>query len=140
MDRKEFLSQLGLSAAGVVLFGCLGGCEKKEDSTPTPPSNVNLTIDLTNSTYVDLLTPGGTYKTSNGIIIAQTKTGSYIAVSEYCTHAGTAVQYFVNTNEFICPAHGSVFSATGTVKSGQANSALKQYTVAKSGTTLTITG
>ena len=138
MDRKEFLAQLGLGTAGLVLFGCLGGCEKND--VPTPPSNVNLSIDLTNNTYANLLTPGGTYTTSNGIIIAQTKTGTYIAVSVNCTHQGVPVKYFVNTNKFICPAHGSIFSANGSVVSGPSGSPLKQYTVTQSGTVLTITG
>ena len=137
MDRKEFLSQLGLSAAGVVLFGCLGGCDKKD--VPTPPSNVNLSIDLTNSTYAKLLTPGGTY-TTDGIIVALTKAGTYIAVSQYCTHQGVTVNYNKPLNEFICPAHGSIFSANGSVISGQAGSPLKQYAVTQSGTVLTITG
>ena len=52
MDRKEFLSQLGIGAAGLVLFGCMGGCEK--DTVPAAPSNVNLTLDLTSTTYSKL--------------------------------------------------------------------------------------
>ncbi len=138
MDRKEFLSQLGLGAAGLVLLGCLAGCEKKD--VPTPPSNVDVTIDLTNSTYAALLTTGGYIYTSNGIIVALTKAGTYIAVSEYCTHQGVAVNYNEGLNEFTCPAHGSVFSATGSVVNGPAASPLKQYTVTQLGKMLTITG
>ena len=138
MDRKEFLAQLGLGTAGLVLFGCLGGCDKKD--VPTAPSNVNLSIDLTNSTNAALLTPGGYVYTNNGIIVALSKTGTYIAVSQYCTHQGVTVNYKKNTNEFYCPAHGSIFSASGSVVNGPAGSPLKQYTVTQSGNTLTITG
>ena len=138
MDRKEFLSQLGLGTAGLVLFGCLGGCEKKD--VPTPPSNVNLSLDLTTSAYSPLLSPGGFAYTNNGIIVAQTMAGKYIAVSQYCTHQGVTVNYDSTANDFTCPAHGSVFSATGAVTNGPAGSALKQYTVTKTGNTLVITG
>ena len=52
MDRKEFLSQLGIGAAGVLFMGCLGGCKK---DVPAAPSNVNLSLDLTTSTYMHWL-------------------------------------------------------------------------------------
>jgi cytochrome b6-f complex iron-sulfur subunit len=135
MDRKEFLSQIGLGAAGLVMFGWL-----RKEGCAHAPSNVDVTIDLTNSTYAALLTPGGYIYTSNGIIVALTKAGTYIAVSEYCTHQGVAVNYNEGLNEFTCPAHGSVFSATGSVVNGPAASPLKQYTVTQSGKMLTITG
>lgn len=138
MDRKEFLSKIGVGAAGLVLFGCLGGCKK--DTVPNAQSNVNLTLDLTTSAYEGLLKPGGFAYTNNGIIVAQTKSGEYIAVSKYCTHEGLAVNYESTSNQFICSAHGSIFGPTGTVLKGPAGSALKQYTVTKTGTTLLITG
>lgn len=139
MDRKEFLSQIGLGAAGLVLFGCMGGCEK-EGNVPASPTNVNLTLDLTTSAYAGLLTPGGYAYTNNGIIVAQTMAGVYIAVSQYCTHQGVTVNYYAATNKFTCSAHGSIFGPTGTVLNGPAGSALKQYTVTKTGNTLLITG
>ena len=138
MDRKEFLSQLGMGAAGLVLFGCLGGCEK--DTVPAAPTNVNLTLDLTSTSYSKLLTPGQFAYTNNGIIVAQTNSGSYIAVSQYCTHQGVTVNYEATANDFYCSAHGSKFSATGAVVNGPAGSPLKQYTVTKTGNTLTIKG
>jgi len=138
MDRKEFLSQLGIGAAGLVLFGCMGGCEK--DTVPAAPSNVNITLDLTSTTYSKLLTPGQFAYTTNGIIVAQTKAGDYIAVSQYCTHQGVTVEFLSASSDFFCTAHGSKFSSTGSVINGPASSALKQYTVTKTGTNLVITG
>ena len=141
MDRKEFLSQLGIGAAGVLFVGCLGGCEK---DVPAAASNVNLTIDLTSSTYSKLTTPGNFIYLGNGVIIAQTLTGDYVAVSQYCTHEGANVKFNSAANDFYCSlqgsSHGSVFSTTGTVTSGPAGSALKQYTVTKTGDSLTIKG
>ncbi len=136
MDRKEFLSQLGLDTAGLVLFGCMGGCKK--DTVPAAPSGT-WTLDLTNSANASLLTPGG-YVYTNGIIVAQTKAGNYIAVSQYCTHEGVTITFEAAANDFYCPRHGSVFSTTGTITTGPASSPLKQYTVTKTGNTLVITG
>ncbi len=137
MDRKEFLSQLGIGAAGVLFVGCLGSCKK---DVPAAASNVNLTIDLTSSTYSKLTTPGNYMYLGNGVIIAQTLTGDFVAVSQYCTHEGVNVKYDATANDFYCDRHNSYFTTSGTVTSGPAGSALKQYTVTKTGDSLTIKG
>lgn len=137
MDRKEFLSQLGIGAAGVLFVGCLGSCKK---DVPSAATNVNLTIDLTSPTYSALATPGNFMYLGNGVIIAQTSTGNFVAVSQYCTHEGENVTFRPTNNDFYCSAHRSVFNTTGTVTSGPAGSSLKQYTVTKTGDTLTIKG
>ena len=135
MDRKEFLSMLGLSAGGVILESCIGGCKK---SSTTAPS-VNFTLDLTQSANAALTAPGG-YLYSNNVVVAQTMSGSFIAVSESCTHEGATVQYVSSRNSFQCPRHGAKFSNTGSVTQGPATSNLKQYTVTKNGNILTIAG
>jgi len=141
MDRKEFLAQIGLGTAGMVLFGCLAGCEK-DGKAPTAPTNVNITLDLTLAANSVLATPGGSLVVNNGlIIVAQTKTGgNYLAVSRACPHEGQPVNYEATKNDFYCPSHGSRFTSTGAFVSGPAGSSLKQYTATLTGTTLTITG
>ncbi len=139
MDRKEFLSQIGMSAAGIFMFGCLGGCSKGGNAVVTPPAKVNLSIDLTASANAALLNPGG-YIYANGIIIAKTVNGQYLAVSQMCTHQGATVVYQGNNNQFYCSAHGSLFNSNGSVANGPAASPLQQYNVAVNGNTLTITG
>ena len=143
MDRKEFLSQLGMGAAGLVLFGCMGGCEK--ETVPAAPTNVNITLDMTTTAYAKLLTPGQFAYTSNGIIVAltigtTTNPSKYLAVSQYCTHQGVTVEFLSGSSNFYCTAHNSRFSSTGAVMSGPAGSALKQYTVVQTDNILTITG
>ena len=50
MDRKDFLSQVGVGAAAFLAPICLGGiagCGKlSNDSTPSAPSNVDFTLDV----------------------------------------------------------------------------------------------
>ncbi len=136
MDRKNFLSTLGLSSASLLAAACLGSCSKETvASAPT----VDFTIDISQSQYAALTAPGG-YVYSNGIIIATTSTGQIIAVSQTCTHQGATV-VFQNTNtDFYCPRHGALFSASGAVTAGPASSNLKQYTVTVNGNLVRVHG
>ena len=138
MDRSEFLAKIGLSASSLLLLTCLGGCEKAEN-VPAAPTNVNISLDLTLATYTALNSPGG-YIYINGIIVAQTVSGTFLAVSQYCTHQGANVFYQSSTNSFYCPSHGSNFNTNGGVASGPASTPLRGYKVVHTGNTLTITG
>jgi len=141
MTRKDFLTLVGVGAGALIVSRCLQGCSGN-GTNPSPPSNVNLALDLTSPAYISLKTNGNYVYTSNGIIVAKTLAGAYIAVSQYCTHQGVNVVYNSNQNNFVCNAHGSVFNSSGAVANGPANSALKQYTttLSNNGNTLTITG
>jgi cytochrome b6-f complex iron-sulfur subunit len=136
MDRKEFLSLLGISSAALALTYCFGGCQPK-NSVPTAPTNVDFTLDLTNSANSALNNNGG-YLYHGGVIVARTIDGSYVAVSQTCTHAGGTVVYDSRINDFYCPVHGSVFSTNGSVVSGPAPSALVKYNTSLSGTSLRV--
>ncbi|HEY6952894.1 MAG TPA: Rieske (2Fe-2S) protein [Bacteroidota bacterium] len=136
MDRKEFLSLLGLSSAALAVSYCFSGCQPMS-SVPTAPANVDFTLDLTNPSNSALNSNGG-YVYNNGVIVARTMNGAYVAVSEYCTHAGGTVVFNTGGNDFYCPVHGSVFSTTGSVVSGPAPSALVRYNTSLSGTSLRV--
>jgi cytochrome b6-f complex iron-sulfur subunit len=133
MDRKQFLSEMGFGAAGIFLAACLGGCSK---SSATPASS-DFTIDLNAAGSKALANPGG-YIYTNGVIVAQTLAGKFIAVSQACTHEGVTITYDSNADHFYCPAHGSVFNDSGKVINGPANNALTEYTVDISGSSLHI--
>lgn len=136
MDRKDFLSQVGMGAAGFLFLGCLGSCSKESEGGAAP-STVDFTLDLTTPSNATLATIGG-FVYSNGIIVAKTVSGNYIAVSSACTHEGTNVQYVKGSDHFYCPNHGAQFSTTGAVVSGPTNRALTAYKVSLSGTLLRI--
>lgn len=137
ITRKEFLSLLGLSSAAVAVTYCFGGCQPNMNNLPTAPANVNFTLDLTNPAYSALNSNGG-YVYNSGVIVARTITGSYIAVSQYCTHAGGTVVYDKSANDFYCPVHGSVYSLSGSVIQGPAPSPLIKYNTSLSGTSLRV--
>lgn len=135
MDRKEFLTALGFSAASIALTACLGGCKNETPAGPT----VDFTIDITQPAYSALANAGG-YVYANGVIIAKTTFGSIIAVSQACTHEGAAVQYQGNNNRFYCPRHGATFNTTGGVTGGPTSTPLKQYTVTVTGNMVRVNG
>jgi cytochrome b6-f complex iron-sulfur subunit len=146
MERKDFIEKVGLSAASILIFGCMQSCSKSDSpATTQPPSNnnpankVDFTINITNSPYTSLNTAGGFYvERTNNIIIARTLTNDFIAVSSLCTHQQVTIDFQASNNRFYCSAHGSVFGTTGAVLNGPAASALKQYKTTLTGSSLRI--
>lgn len=135
MDRKEFLTALGLGTASVAIFNCVG-CKKSSESAPAP-TNVDFTLDLSSSANAALTANGG-YIYNSGVIVARTSTGSFIAVSQTCTHETYRVNYQPTQHLFFCANHGATFSENGAVTSGPAKTALQQYHTQLSGTSLRI--
>jgi cytochrome b6-f complex iron-sulfur subunit len=136
MNRKEFLSTLGLGAAAVACSYCLNGCSPLNNPI-TAPTNVDFTLDLMAPANAALKTNGG-YLYNGGIIVARTVSGTYVAVSQICTHAGGTVQYVSNANSFYCPNHGSSFATNGSVINGPATSSLTAYHTSLTGTSLRV--
>lgn len=141
MNRKEFFARVGFGAAAVLVPACIAGlatsCSSEGTSgrgTGGAPTGVNFTVDVSSGS---LATNGG-YMVSQGIIIARTLVGDFIAVSAACTHQGTSVNYHASGNNFVCPNHGAQFNSTGTVTQGPASSNLTQYKTSLSGNTLRI--
>jgi cytochrome b6-f complex iron-sulfur subunit len=124
MDRKEFLSMLGVGAAAAAISMCVESCAKAQ-TTKTAPT-VDFKLDLNQSSNQALLTNGGSLAVQ-GVVVAKTNAGAYIAVSQACTHQGTAILYRPSNNDFLCPAHGSTFSPAGGVNMGPAMVNLKSY-------------
>ena len=138
MDRKDFLSQVGVGAAAFLALICLGGiagCGKSSnDSTPSAPSNVDFTLDVSSGA----LASNGGFLVSQGILVARTNAGAFLAVSAACTHQGTNVNYNAANNNFVCPSHFSEFSSSGMVTLGPATTNLKSYNTSLTNSTLRI--
>ncbi|SKB37614.1 QcrA and Rieske domain-containing protein [Daejeonella lutea] len=143
MKRTEFLSTIGIGLAAACT-GCLyacgkGGEAKPEIKPPVPPSGVSFTIDL--NTEIKSV---GEAKSNNGVIVARIGAGnvvsSFAAVQLACSHEGTSIGYSPTQGSFVCPNHGSIFNNSGVVTTGPATTNLKQYTMAISGSVLTVTG
>ena len=136
MNRKDFLTKLGIGAMAFTAAPYIQGC-KKEDEVPAckeqqAPAGVDFTIDLT----AELKNNGEFVYKKNSIIIARTSSGEFIALSKTCTHTGCTVE-FDGTN-FPCPCHGSKFESNGCVINGPATSPLKKYNTQLTGNSLRI--
>ena len=151
MERKDFIEQVGLSGAAILIFGCMQSCSKSDGpSTNTNTgggtgsggnntSTVDFSIDISKSPFDALKTNGGFYvDPATNIIIVKTTSGEIIAVSSVCTHQQASIVFEANNNRFYCAAHGSVFATTGAVTTGPATTALKKYQTTLTGTILRI--
>jgi cytochrome b6-f complex iron-sulfur subunit len=140
MNRRELIRNL--ASGSLTLFvvpAFLTSCAK-DDPDPDPDPNPDpgvLTIDLTDPKYSSLGPAGGFY-IEKQVIVINTGDG-FIALSSVCTHQGCAVSYSHSNGNLPCPCHGSIFSTTGSVVKGPANSPLAKYDVAQQGDILTIT-
>lgn len=132
MDRKDFLK----SAAFAGLAICVG-CAANNTDVPTAPTNVDFTIDLTQSSYSSLNSVGGS-AVVNGIIIGRVSQTNFVAVSSACTHQGTTLKFQLANNRFYCDNHGSTFSLAGAVTNGPATKALTAYNTSLSGNSLRV--
>jgi cytochrome b6-f complex iron-sulfur subunit len=153
MERKDFIEQVGLSGAAILIFGCMQSCSKSDaPSTNTNTgggtgtggggnntSTVDFSIDISKSPFDTLKTIGGFYvDPTTKIIIVKTTSDEIIAVSSVCTHQQASVVYESNNKRFYCAAHGSVFATTGAVTTGPATTALKKYQTSLTGTVLRV--
>ncbi len=134
MERKEFLKKsLAVCGLSLIPAGIIESCSKQSYGGPT---NVNFTVDLSNSANAALAVAGGSLLT-NGVIIIHTGGTVYHAFSATCTHAGCTVGY--SRGSIICPCHGGTFNpTTGAVTGGPPPSGLTSYAVSQSGSVLTI--
>ena len=134
MERKDFiLKMFALCGLSLIPAGIIESCNKQSFAGPT---NVNFTVDLTNSANASLNTVGGSL-IANGVIVIRTGTSVFDALSATCTHAGCTVGYSSGT--IVCPCHGGTYNpATGAVTGGPPPSALAKYNVTQSGSILTV--
>lgn len=138
MDRKDFLNSIGMSAAAFAVINCIG-CKKSDTGSAdtTGATNVNFTLDLGLAANATLLNNGGSL-VSNGVIVAKTNAGSYVAVQRSCTHESYTLTYQAGNSRFYCPNHGATFAENGRVTNGPASSSLTVYNTQLTGTSLRI--
>jgi cytochrome b6-f complex iron-sulfur subunit len=140
MKRHEFLTLFGISAGTVVFAPFLSSCASSKlpvnfGSNPVKVAAPEFTLDLTLPENSVLNSNGGSL-IKNGIIVAHTTSGAFIAVASACPHQGANVSFDIANSRFHCSRHGSNFGANGSLINGPATAALKMYSVRLSGTLL----
>ncbi|MEZ0538655.1 ubiquinol-cytochrome c reductase iron-sulfur subunit [Fibrella arboris] len=127
LSRADFMRLVGTSIGLIAFTTCVSACGK-ENSDPAPAASVDFTVNWGKSPYSNLQAKGG-YVVEQGVIIAQTLSGDFVAVSSVCTHDKNTLVFQGATNRFYCPAHQSAFSTSGAVQNGPAVNSLKTYTI-----------
>ena len=137
MERKEFLKALGLGGAALMAVYCTG-CSINGDSNIKPAGNVDITLDLTSAANAALNSDGG-FIVTNGIVVARTTTGIYVAVTQVCSHEGRPnVTYLKSTNIFYCNVHGATYDTSGKGLNSNGRNGLTTYKTELNGTSLRI--
>lgn len=152
ITRREFLSQSGQVASGVLLTGVAGAVIASCGGNPASGGSNLQTINATSVGGVITLTvdPASPLSAvgsaalvqhqSGALLVAHTSASTFSALTATCTHEACTVNgYSSSTQRFICPCHGSVFSVTGQVVGGPAPTALSSRVTQFSTDQLTIT-
>ena len=138
MNRRELLKNIATGTA--TLFIVPAVVTSCEDETVDPDANGPdpnvLTIDLNEEKYSNLGNAGG-FVIESSIIVFNTGNG-FTALSSVCTHNNCTISYDHGSGNLPCPCHGSVFSTSGSVLNGPAETSLKKYEIEQEGDILTI--
>ena len=145
MERKEFLSLLGMGSAATALVNCLG-CSGRITLPPanempvlSAVSSVDFTLDLNDPKNSVLNTDGG-YLYSNNLIVAKTLSGKYVAAARFCTHQTSVLIFDAPSGFYYCRAHGATFSESGSILYGPATVPIKAFTAERNGNSLRVYG
>ncbi len=136
MERKDFIQGIAVCVAAGTLTSFLASCQKN-NNTPSAPV-VDFTLDMNASPNTALLSSGGAVVSNQVMII--NNSGSYVALSDICTHQGCSLGYASSSQQLQCGCHGGTFSLDGSVIAGPPPSSLKKYTVSRNGNILHVSG
>jgi len=134
MDRKEFISKLGIGAAFVLTTPCIIGCTK--DGGEEELLDVDFTVDLNE---FDSLRSPGSYIIKNNIVVANNINNQFIAATVKCSHEGlNQIKYDKFADNWECTAHGARYTQGGAGLNANGAGGLTTYNVTQDGDTLRI--
>lgn len=135
MDRKEFLSKLGIGAAFALTVPCIVGCGEGSEGGGAM-LDVDFTVDL--NEFESLRTPGS-FIIKNEVVVANNLDGEYIAATLTCSHEQfKQVKYDKFADNWQCTAHGARFAQNGEGLNANGAGGLTTYRVTQDGDTLRI--
>ena len=127
LTRADFMRLLGASFGLLTFTSYVSACAR-DTADPVPAATVDFTINWGKSPYNNLQQKGG-YATEQGVLIAQTMTGDFVAVSSACSYHNSALVYKGSPSRFYCPSCQSAFTTAGAVQIGPATKPIKTYAV-----------
>jgi Rieske Fe-S protein len=145
--RREFCTHAcqaaSLAAAGALWTGCGGGGDSGNPagpSGPNPPAAPGTALTAVSSSVAgrtvsitlagtSLANVGGVATTGNSLgtfLISQPGPDTFVVLTATCTHEACTINGFANSR-YLCPCHGSQYSADGNVVQGPAVQSLQQF-------------
>jgi cytochrome b6-f complex iron-sulfur subunit len=145
MKRREVVRRIAIGGITLLVIPSVLTSCVKEDTNPDTNPGTGPGTGTGNGTKIDLSLPSNQNLASkdgfiivSNIIVINTGSDNFVALSSVCTHEGCAISYNPSAGNLPCPCHGSIFALTGSVLNGPALSSLKVYKVTKAGNILTI--
>ncbi|MCP2732045.1 QcrA and Rieske domain-containing protein [Limnofasciculus baicalensis] len=145
MDRREFLTWMGVGGMAsylpVALIACSPKTTKSESPTPSVSADgfqpVGKVADLDkNGQILNKEFPGG------AVLVVRNPDGNnaIAAVNPTCSHAGCFVAWKADQKQFVCPCHDSKFTIDGKVVQGPAKKPLPTYEAKLAGDSIVVKG
>ena len=145
MNRREFVSWVGMGALATSLPVAIAACQSETASTSeeseapeetTSDAGADTGSEASADGFAELgtvseLEESGSLSSKNfqgeQVVVIQdpNNADALIAVNSLCTHQGCSVAW--EGGVFACPCHGSSFNPDGTVASGPASEPLATY-------------
>lgn len=135
MDRRSFLSWVGLGWLASSLPIAIAACSNQTASTPTTVTAigtpgpdgfqaVSTVADLDKAGQIMVKDfPGGAV-----LVVKDAATSGVAAVNPTCPHQGCVVVWKGDQKAFVCPCHDAEFAVDGKVLAGPATRPLKTLT------------
>lgn len=136
LSRHAFLRKLGFGGAALTALyfsGHLQSCTNDRVN----PAPTNMTLDLNDPAYAALKSNGG-YVIKDGVVIARSNSGAYIAATHTCSHEGRN-EVIYQTDHFYCTAHGAKYDNAGKGLNSEGKKGIAVYTTSLKDQILTIT-
>ncbi len=147
-SRRDFCvhacQAASLVAAGGLWQACGGNSTSPSNATNLPTINgaaASGTLSLTIDAASPLAAVGSAALVNSSaanVLVSRTAQDTFTAVTAVCTHEACTING-ISGSIYVCPCHGSQFSATGGVVKGPAAQPLRQFTTRFSANVLTIT-
>ena len=138
INRKQFLTKLGLGTGAIMATYCLGSLTSCDEGSDYKVGEIDFILNLDESSNDALNTVGG-YVRSNKVVIALVSERNFVAVTQICSHQGAENVILRSMNsDFYCTKHGAIFDLEGVGLNSKGSKGIMVYKTSLSGNRLRI--
>ncbi|MEO0540324.1 MAG: Rieske (2Fe-2S) protein [Cyanobacteria bacterium P01_A01_bin.105] len=142
MERREFLSWMGIGGLAASLPVALAACQSDTATDTAPEEAADAPAEPAPAGGPEVIGTVSELEANGFLLNKSASVGPVLvvgdatalqAVNPTCPHAGCDVDWQGDAAEMVCPCHGSKFAADGAVLQGPANADLETYAVSVEG-------